>query len=186
MFFKRNRIHVSIAYIHLSFNVSALRKWLSNPAEVGIDDNWVREEDQISHSIDFLVKDDLYFHRDANQFSHTVSGSHFVDKEIGLIEWRVIENYLFVVLENHKLIPCVFPLDEIRLLLKDGRTRSDNPKNDWKKGVVINIDEPNEYCKKVRKTVWLSYGLIYSNDIASLDFSVGSSSHFVDYSKTDN
>jgi hypothetical protein len=65
--------------------------------------------------------------------------------------------------------------------------------SDGKAGEVVSItaivsdsDGTIEYCKKVRKTVWLSYGLIYSNDIASLDFSVGSSSHFVDYSKTDN
>ncbi|MBT3532093.1 MAG: hypothetical protein HOF74_05460 [Gammaproteobacteria bacterium] len=68
----------------------------------------------------------------------------------------------------------------------EGKTQSDNARNDLEKGVVINLDEQNEYCKKVRKKVWFSYGLIYSNDIAKLDFSIPSSGHFVDYSTGGN
>jgi len=179
--FQKTKPNVSIAYIHVALNISAIRDWLKKPLEIGVDKRWALEPYRITHSIDLLVEDDIYFHRDANQYSHLIAGSHNIDDDIGVIEWGVLNDYFYVVLDSQRIVIGKFPLKEVRVLLQTGKMNSDSKLNYMKDSEIISLDGSDEYCKKILKKVWFSYGLIYSNDLASLDFSIPSPSHVVEY-----
>ncbi len=179
MFKKKKELPV-IAYIHLSFNIDGIKEWAKSPKDIGIDDKWVSNSSKVTHSIDWFIKDDIYYHQSVNQHSHLITGSQFIDDELGSIEWQVMDNYLYVSLTYQRIIIGKFPLNEIRELIQKGEANRKDPVKDLK-GYPVKIDDPDNHIKEVLKKAWFHYGLIYSNNLVSLDFSLPSNQHVTEY-----
>ena len=117
-----------------------------------------------------------------NQFSHTISSVLNLGPDIGDLEWNIYGN-IFVVKILHKDDGVLFccPLNEIQILINGEDIPSENPLTEFKDGTIVDLEEPYGYCEKYHRTKWMSYGVIYSNDLVRFDFSKPSSSHVVEY-----
>tara|TARA_B110000881_G_C18067885_1_gene267372 strand:+ start:189 stop:446 length:258 start_codon:yes stop_codon:yes gene_type:complete len=84
--FWKSKPNITSGFINISLNIGGIREWLKNRGEVGVDGEWKSFYPIVDHSIDYLVKEDVYFHRNANQFSNGVTDSHYIDDDIKTIE----------------------------------------------------------------------------------------------------
>ncbi|PCI03648.1 MAG: hypothetical protein COB79_00525 [Zetaproteobacteria bacterium] len=180
--FKKKAPKPVISYLHISLNLTQIRAYLKNPSEISSGTSWDSDDECISHSIDLLLKDDIYYHQSLNQFSHTISSVLYLDPDIGQLEWNIYDN-IFVVNVLHKENGVLFccPLNEIQILINGGKVPSKNLLTELKEGTIIELENPCGYCEKYHRRKWMSHGITYSNDLVSFNFSKPSSSHIVEY-----
>lgn len=156
----------ALVHISISFYVEEIRQWLKKPSQIGVDTKFPLSY-SVTNDIDQLVSEQLYFHRNANQFSRSIAGSQFIDEEVGEIKWDIVNrSALYVSLPAHNLIIGQFPIDEMLHLLGTGEVDSDNNIKDAR-GYAIDLDGSVEHCKQIFKTAG-SRSLHYSNDLVSV------------------
>lgn len=166
MFFKkRNKSQHGV--LHISLNRLAAEDWLQNRGNIGVAHNWAKDLLEITISIDFLVREGLFFHRDANQFSKNVIGSQRIGGN--LFEWKDMHSN-FVFYFNHELIGT-FPHESILDLIRTG-TNNKSSSLRHPEEIIIDPDPPIEHCSQMKRQFWSSYGVSYWNDLVKIDFSV--------------
>tara|TARA_B110000037_G_scaffold134228_1_gene152172 strand:+ start:227 stop:805 length:579 start_codon:yes stop_codon:yes gene_type:complete len=181
--FWKSKPNITSGFIHISLNIGGIREWLKNRGEVGVDGEWKSFYPIVVHSIDYLVKEDVYFHRNANQFSNGVTGSHYIDDDIKTIEWEFVHGELLFHLTHYEnAVIAHFPLDEIGILLTKGKRKPRNlRRNMSNESEVITREGANENCRQIRKRLWMDYSVMYFNDLVSLDFGIDPQYTSVEY-----
>ena len=90
--FGKSEPNITSGFINISFNIAGIREWLKGGGEIGAHGKWESFSPVVTHSIDYLAKASVYFHRSANQFSNGMTGSHFIDDEIDVIQWDLVQD----------------------------------------------------------------------------------------------
>lgn len=169
MFWKKKPPLPSICHVEITFNIGGIRDWLKQPCEIGIDKRPQNQDETIINGIDTFPKEDLYYHRQANQFSHLIAGTQYIDKHIGYISWSVCGPQISFTLADHDLLIARFPLHEIQTLVVKGAIISNNARADMD-GKSLKVEEPEGFCNAYMRRGYRNYGLLYSNDLVSFRF----------------
>lgn len=175
MFFRKgNRSQHGV--LHISLNRLAAEDWIQNRGNIGVAHKWTEDTSGITISIDILVREGLFFHRDANQFSKNVIGSQRIGQN--LFEWKDIHsNFIFYF--NYEPIG-VFPQESILDLIKSGTNNKSSSANHPEEK-IIDPDPSIEHCSQLKRQFYFSYGVSYWNDLVKIDFSVDAPVEDVEY-----
>lgn len=175
MFFRKNR-KTKHGVLHISLNRLAAEDWLQNRGNIGVEHNWAKDLLEITISIDFLIAEGLYFHRDANQFSKNITGSQRIGEN--LFEWKDIHSNFVFYFNNEPI--GIFPHKSILDLINTGTNNQSSSLNHPEEK-IIDPDTPIEHCSQMKRQFWSSYGISYWNDLVKIDFTVDSPIQDVEY-----
>ena len=127
----------------------------------------------MTNSIDYLAKANVYFHRSANQFSNGMTGSQFIDDEIGAVHWELVQDATSFQLRKENSVIAHFSLNEILTLLARGRRQVENLRANYNHtGEVISREHAAENHRQIRKMLLTDYAVMYSNDLVALDVGI--------------
>lgn len=176
MFFKQKN-KTKHAVCHISLNRRAAESWLVDQKAIGIEHIWDMDElEQSSISIDFLIQNGLFFHRDANQFSVSFEGHQLIGGK--LFEWKEIHSNI-VFYFNCEVI-AIIPNDIMSALIKTG-SNGQSHYFDHPKEKILDPESPIKNCFQIMRQFWSSYGVIYWNDLVRVDFVVDAPVTEVEY-----
>ena len=176
MFFKQ-KIKTKHAVCHISLNRKAAESWLADQKAIGIEHIWDMDEvEESSISIDFLIQNGLFYHRNANQFSVSFEGHQLIGGN--LFEWKEIDSNL-VFYFRYEVI-AIIPNDIMLALIKTGRN-GQSRSFDHPKEKILDHECPIKNCFQIMRQLWSSYGVIYWNDLIRVDFFVDAPVTEVEY-----
>ncbi|HEY5602798.1 MAG TPA: hypothetical protein VIM41_06790 [Gammaproteobacteria bacterium] len=165
-----------LTYIWLSFNISAMERWLESKHTINPISEWDDSDKTIKHLITLLPQDPfLFYHDDKRQFSPGIGGYEYPDiKVINSIEWRWNQEYFFVSITD-ETIPVFFaPLSEIFHFLQN-KSPSSLTDHD------IEIQIQDNYCKKVHQYPVFGTGVGFKNELVDISFVCANADNLVQY-----
>jgi hypothetical protein len=173
---KNNDVKPPVTCIWLSFNITAIEKWLESKRTIEPVERWSRDDEVHKHLITLLPQDPfLFYHDDKRTFSPGIGGFEYLDnKKIESLEWKWKRNYFFVLVTN-ETIPVFFaPLSEIFYLLQNRYPSSLSERN-------IDIEIDGGFCKQVHQYPIFGSGVGFRNELVDINFSCENANDLVQY-----
>jgi hypothetical protein len=175
---KEKKYSPTIVYQHLRFQPTKITEWLEKGGEIGTD-NWNFDE-QVVYSIFSFSNPEVHYHKNGNQFSHTVAGIATVGDMSEPLEWELARDHFTVFSAHERKVFFRCSLLDIQKMLSTGDNGNPNISKEAEK--IIEVQDPFETgCSKVLRKYVSDFGLIYRNDLFTLDVAIPSSHHTTDY-----
>ena len=175
---KKEKYSPEIIYQHLRFQPRKTKEWLEKGGEIGTD-NWNLDE-QVVYPIFSFSNPTIHYHKNCNEFSHTVAGIATVGEMSQPLEWELKHDHFMVSSTNSRKVFFRCPLTDIQRMLSSGDNGNPNVADTSEE--IIDVGDPYETgCSKLLKKYVFDFGLTYRNDLFTLDVAIPSSSHVTDY-----